>query len=163
MTRRTWGLFVPLLAVAGALIPACKATPPAPRRARFSEEEFVAATTKPTKGSVEGQVFARTRGGAVIVGAGSTVFAFPAVPYILEEVESVRSKTRMEPFDARCNRYARSVRADGSGWFRFDGLAAGRWALFSSVTWEAGSLQGGPVVAVVDVPADGTARLMLAY
>ena len=60
----------------------------------------------------------------------------------------------------------RRVACDAEGRFRFDGVPAGRWYVFSNVVWRAvgaeGALQGGALMQRIDVAEGARTTVLLA-
>jgi len=91
--------------------------------------------------SISGQVFLRTVGGDVKVGAGSPVTLDPATAYSHEWWHQAgkwwlrRAITPPDPIFAQARH---TTTADAEGRFHFEDLAAGSYYLRSQVTWDAG-------------------------
>lgn len=130
---------------------------PYERRQEFSEEE-----NKPYMGEgdsvVAGQVFLRTVGGDVKVGAGSAVTLAPTTKYFVDNKNAFLQGRPVSNTDQRANDLLRTTTADGEGRFKFKQIPAGRYFLMSSVYWQAptgyrSSLErhGSRILDVVDV------------
>lgn len=136
----------------------------------FDEHEYSKLETTGNS-TVTGQVFAKTRGGAVIKGAGNLVVLIPATAYgkqrITEQV--IGGKRAATPEDPRYVQYVHQTVADGDGRFTFTDVPAGRYFALSHVTWEAPSanryipytIEGGSVYAEIEVARDSAHTVML--
>jgi len=115
---------------------------------------------------VTGQVFMRTRGGDVKYGAGSDVALIPATSYTEQLWNAYQADRPIAEPDSRARQYSRHVQADGSGYFTFTGVPAGRYYIASNVVWEAPtqfglSRQGGFILTPVTVLEGQETRAMV--
>lgn len=111
-------------------------------RMKFPEYQYA---DLPTTGEsiVTGQVFLKTRGGDVKVGAGSKVIIFPATTYSNETFHFEYKQGRtMSPVDPRAHKYSHSTIADADGKFKITNLPSGKYYIMSEVTWEVPSRSG---------------------
>lgn len=153
------------IAAATLLLAGC-ASSPVPRKAVFDPTEYSPYDAN-DGAAIEGQVFARQRGGGVVTGAGSTVHLLPSTAYTREaHAAALAGVTLAPPPDDRLRSHYRTITADAAGRFLFDGLAAGDYLLLSAVRWEVPvgyttSVEGGTVGAQVTVSSGERARVML--
>jgi hypothetical protein len=120
------------------------------------------AALAPGAGKITGQLFARTVGGEVKYGAGSTVYLYPMTAYVVEAQAATQSRQRIENLDSRVISMARTTVADGSGNFSFDKLKGGQYIVESEVKWSVCSAYGctqtgGVARRVVNMPENGEA------
>lgn len=113
--------------------------------------------------SISGQVFLRTVGGDVKLGAGSPITLDPVTSYSQHWWHQAgkwwarRSITPPNPFFITARK---TTTADAEGRFIFEGLSAGRYYVRSQVTWETGAYryiddtQGGLIWQMVEL-SDG--------
>lgn len=129
-----------ILGAVVALLAGCVAPPvergPYERRQEFSVEEH-APYAKEGSASIDGQVFLRTIGGDVKVGAGSQVSLLPTTKYFWENMQAHMQGRAISNGDQRALQFMRTARADGEGRFEFESVPAGRYYLMSSVYWQA--------------------------
>lgn len=116
--------------------------------------------------TVTGQVFMRTRGGDVKYGAGSDVALIPATSYTEQLWTAYQADRPIAEPDSRARQYSRHVQADGSGYFTFTKVPAGRYYIASNVMWEAPtqfglSRQGGFILTPVTVQEGQETRAMV--
>lgn len=107
------------------------------------------------RGAINGEAFARTKGGSVIIFAGATIGLTPVTTHSSSwiQYDYLKAGGYFE-MDHRTRPYTRKTMADSKGQFQFTGLPAGRYWLYGSLTWLAGlETQGGPVAMQVDVDA----------
>ena len=136
----------------------------------FDEQEY-ATLEKVGTSTVTGQVFAKTRGGTVIKGAGNLVVLIPATAYGRQRVteQVLGGKRAATPEDPRYVQYVHQTVADGDGRFTFTNVPTGKYFALSHVTWEAPSnnryiestIEGGAVHAEIDVPPASNQAVML--
>lgn len=129
--------------------------------------------------SVTGQVFMKTAGGTVQLGAGNAVILEPATSYSSAYYAAYGNRDpepprdfygQVEPlqpsFDPRRDQYVRQTTADAQGNFQFSGLPAGRYYVSSKVVWLApvgggAWQQGGTVTQEISVADGQGVRVML--
>ena len=88
-------------------------------------------------GKVSGQVFLRTQGGDVKVGAGSDVGLMPATNYFEQYYIAVMKEvSNVEQIDPRASGIAHKTKADATGNFEFSNLAEGQYFVVSEVYWK---------------------------
>ena len=126
---------VVVAAAIAAMLTGCQT--PQPRTTQFVEAEF-APYDGAGSGVVTGQAFLVTRGGDVKYAAGREILCAPAnTSYSTEFYERyIVGYTPLQDGDPRANKYVRRATGDGSGRFRFDGLPAGEYFVWSNITWE---------------------------
>jgi hypothetical protein len=116
---------------------------------------------------VSGQVFARTQGGAVMIGAGCEVQLMPDTPYFREWIDRMIAKGDC-PDDPRLEAATRKALADASGNFYFPGLPPQRFIAWTVFRWRGltGRYQmttyGGVFVGFADCSNDSAATVHLA-
>ena len=120
----------------------------------------------PTEGSskVKGQVFMKTRGGDVKVGAGNEVMLNPVTSYSLQWYNaSYKQGKPISQKDPRYDKYIFSTIADAQGNFEFTGIPGGEYFLVGSVTWEAPTLgwQGGYIAKRIKISDGKVYRIIL--
>lgn len=96
------------------------------------------------QGEVAGQMFLTQRGGAVVYGAGSTVYLYPETPYTTERMQKIFQGGKVFPSvlglkveneDPNFMNYRRTEKADGQGNFVFRDVAPGNYYVTGTVTW----------------------------
>ena len=151
-------VLIGLCAVVVALSACAKLTPkppPAPMPLASAAEYAQLATEGST--AVTGQVFMRTRGGDVKLGAGNQVILDPATTYAGEWIK--RGLLHVESLgdrgsDPRFQRVQRRSVADAQGRFRFENVPPGTYWIRSYVQWFVSNrmpIQGGVLVDLVYV------------
>lgn len=101
-------------------------------------------------GRIQGQAFAKTRGGDVKPAAGESIFLWPNCTAV-EAWVAAPSRTKI----TNLGNYSKETTGDGSGNFEFEGLAPGRYHLHTLVSWEAPGRYG-TGLQVVPLDADVT-------
>lgn len=131
------------------------------QRPPFPEAEY-AQLPREGDGVVTGQVFMRTVGGDVIVGAGSEVILNPVTSYSTFWYENDYSAggRRLSPHDPRADAWIITTQADGEGRFTFRNVPAGDYYVVSRVTWGVArsygiAQQGGWIAKRITVPESG--------
>ena len=117
---------LPLILVV-VLVAGCASTPATPRP-EFNPAEADYAV-KPGDSRVEGSGLLRQRGGDVVTCAGRTVWLVPNVPFFAWGVEN-------EELAALESEFVRTTACDAQGFFYFDSVAAGRYFVGTTITWE---------------------------
>lgn len=167
-------VFSVVLAVTVVALGGCAAPRPTPTFAypAYDEADYAAL---PTSGSgvVRGQVFAKTVGGDVKKGAGSSVVLFPATRYgdARYHQEVVGGKRAVKAEDPGHLKFVRVKVADGDGKFEFTELPAGKYYVVSNITWSVPTydrflgagmqLQGGKVYRQIEVKDGAVTDAML--
>ncbi len=152
------------LAVAAAVAPLA-ARERDPQYPPFPTEEY-ASFAVGGPGSLRGQAFLTTVGGAVKPAAGAEVTLDPVTPYSAvwwkHAGSDWREKKAMPP-DGRFRHARRVTTADADGRFVFANLAPGRYFVRSVVTWSAGNagIQGGIVAAIAEVVESGVSTVVV--
>lgn len=132
----------------------------------FPAAEYASLATTGT-GSVSGQVFMKTRGGDVKVGAGNEVMLIPVTSHsrtlFLAYQQNVAPNNAPDP---RAKPYTRRMIAGVDGDFEFNDVPPGDYYLAGSVNWEAPgryamSQQGGFIMMPVTVENGQNKRIML--
>lgn len=104
--------------------------------------------------ALQGQAFMRQRGGGVVTCAGSRVNLWPATSYMKDLMLAARSGARITnitPLPESHRGMIRTTTCDAQGAFRFEGLPAGKWFVFTSVQWAVGNaVQGGTLARAVE-------------
>jgi len=139
-THNTVGRFIAAALLLGMLLVGCQTTPPPPPPpppplAAFSEAEYSKYSVVGT-GIVEGQAFARTKGGDVKYAAGSQVILTPATAHGVDWAKRCYQQDRWQALDPNAKRFTRATTADGEGRFRFTELPDGDYVIVTSVFWE---------------------------
>lgn len=110
----------------------------------FREGEYAAYANTGTA-SVAGQALMRTRGGEVMTCAGRQVVLIPDTEYTAEAI-TLRHQyfptRQVAPMDPQLVKYVRQGICDAQGGFLFESLPAGKYFIFSDITWEIPSLTG---------------------
>lgn len=101
----------------------------------FQESEFI-PYQKQGDGSINGQVFLKTRGGEIKYGAGNTVTLIPDTPYTREIWNYMSRDELLVGIDGRWLNYVKETTADANGNFEFKNLPAGSYFLKCPVFWE---------------------------
>lgn len=116
-------------------------------------------------GAVSGQAFLKTLGGDVKYAAGNTIYLIESTPYT---DELYRAAERNQPISEETlnpdfKLYARQVTADGEGEFTFDNLPAGKYYVWTTITWYVSQYRqsGGGVTGEVVVRDGETAKIIL--
>ncbi len=150
-----------LLLALALLATACAPMSPAPVREPTTplDTAEIAALLQPGASTITGQAFARTVGGEVRYGAGSTILLLPRTRYI-EECIALKQSNASTHCGLRIAHYGRTATGDGTGRFKFERLRPGKYYLETSITWGVPSpygirQTGGIFRAWVDVPHDG--------
>ncbi|GGX30567.1 hypothetical protein GCM10007242_41560 [Pigmentiphaga litoralis] len=160
-----------LLIIAVLLGMSACATAPQPRpsaRLPFNDAEY-AALPKAGTGIVEGQIFARLRGGAVIKGAGSEIYLNPVTTLSQQWFdEAMKGNEMAGDADPRYLAAGRTAFADADGRFKFDQLPPGDYYVTGMIQWEAPTQfgvarQGGRVINKVTAENGKTANVLLGW
>ena len=155
-----------IVAVVLALALAGCATPrPATTYSAFIPEQYSVLPTSGT-GTLTGQVFMRTQGGDVKVGAGSQVLLLQQTGYSRQFYHAYLRGERYPGMDPRAISAGRHTLANASGEFTFTDVPPGAYYVVSQVTWGAPtryglSQQGGEIIGGADVANDSTTTIML--
>jgi len=169
-------LAIAVVFAAGCAVPAPPA-PPAQMSSPFNAAD-VAWSAAPGTATVEGRA-AIAAGGVSHTCAGSEAQLVPAGTYASEMMRMVfgndargyvtlASSPRYPASIAPdFSRTIRRVGCDADGRFRFAGVPAGRWYVFSNVIWasaggEGGAPQGGALMQRVEVAEGARANVLLA-
>lgn len=121
--------------VALALAAGCTRLPHE-RLESFVEAEY-APYAKPGTAQIDGQAFIKTHSGEVKFAAANWVYLTPLTSYSAEWFRvRVLNNRRIEPPDARLEKYQRRTKADGEGRFQFKNLPAGEYYLFCPIRWK---------------------------
>jgi len=126
-----------LVAVAAAgLLAGCNA--PKKRLATFDPAEYERYQVAGT-GSIEGQAFLVRDDGVPVPAAGRTIFCNPVTSYSTEFYNRwVLNYEVLEDADPRADAAAFwKTTGDAEGRFRFDGLPAGEYYVYSWINWKA--------------------------
>jgi hypothetical protein len=131
--------------------------------------------SKPGTAVIDGQAFVVIRGGDVLLdtqgylttlsdnartASGSDVTLDPATPYAMDWYMKTGTSLRrfaQSPRDAAFRAARKTVVADESGKFKFEGLPAGRYIVRTTITWQTPRdsyrmmTQGGVASAVIDL------------
>ncbi|MFP1868688.1 hypothetical protein [Lonsdalea quercina] len=115
---------------------------------------------------LSGQVFLKTVGGDVKVGAGNPVILLPKTSYTDFQYRLYLTGVRREKEDSRAAKYEKLTTADATGSFEFDGLSPGQYYVTSLVSWmrpsQFGLLpEGGEVMSPVTVSQGKKNTVML--
>lgn len=149
-----------VLAISG-----CAQQAPQAYFAPFAPEQYLNLPTLGT-GTVTGQVFLRTRGGDVKVGAGNTVYLLQETEYSKQFYLAYAQSQRYPGIDPRALSAAIQTQANATGEFTFNNVPPGFYYVISQVTWGAPtryglSTQGGDVMAHVEVANDLVTTIMV--
>jgi hypothetical protein len=172
--RYACAAFVVVL-MAGCAAPA-PPVPPAQMTSPFNASD-VAWSRAPGTATVEGRAAIPAGGDASHTCAGGEVQLLPAGTYAAEMMRTVfGSDARGYAPRASPPRYptniaadfqstVRRVGCDAEGRFRFDGVPAGRWYVFSNVIWRTAggeaAPQGGALMQRIDVTEGARANVLL--
>lgn len=142
---------------------------PYPRSIAFSEEEH-AQYFGEGNAEIDGQVFLKTMGGDVKYGAGETVTLVPETPYFKADALAFMQDRAISTKDLDAAKLKRTTQTNGQGEFKFVGIPAGKYYVFSQVYWMAptgygGNLQrqGNKIFKSVTVDANSTTDVMVTY
>lgn len=157
---RSIALAIALLALSGCI------SPNQGRPVVYDDFPLAEYQALPTSGSgrISGQVFLKTRGGQLKLGAGKDVALIPATSYTAALRKAYEESRPIVAPDPRLLAYTRHVQADSDGNFVFTQVPAGRYYLTSEVTWEAQTkfgpaTQGGFILTPVTVSEGQEARV----
>ena len=156
--------------IVSAYLSGCVTMPP-PRyivqRIKFPEVEYTALKNSGNS-KVFGQVFAKTRGGDVKIGAGNEVYLTPITSYSNQWYkESYLQGNQMTEGDIRQQQYIRKTISDGNGKFTFNNIPEGEYFVISHVTWEVPTTsyvkrnQGGLIAQIIKVNNNDVVEVML--
>lgn len=149
-----------------ALVSACAPMQPAPvAYPPFPESEY-AKLQKTGDATVTGQVFMKTRGGDVKVGAGSEILLIPVTSYSRVFYSAYLADRPVSNHDERVKAYTIRTQADGTGSFRFKNVPPGKYYLTGDVVWEAPTRygmtrQGGLIAKEIAVEPGSESNVML--
>lgn len=150
--------------IAASLLSGCVAVPTQAVDISYSEEEFGNYKLK-GNAVVYGQAFLRQQGGGVVVCAGEPVVLFPRTASFEKAVTLARQRIAPIPAtaDPRFKDIARKATCDAQGNFRFNGLPAAKWYLYSRVQWSIGDYgtQGGDLIAELETGGTGEQQILL--
>lgn len=126
------------------LLTACQL--PTVQRIPFPVAEYKKLPREGTT-TVKGQVFMKTRGGDVKVGAGNEVKLNPVTSYSLQWYNvSYKQGKPLSKWDPRYESYFFTTTVDAQGNFELRNIPAGEYFLVGSVSWEAPVGYGGALV-----------------
>lgn len=100
----------------------------------FNEADFKSFVVSGTA-TIDGQAFAKTRGGDVKYAAGNLVYLMPATDYTRELV-NIAQQGKVPLRDDRVQQFIRNTRADGFGNFSFNQVPAGTYYVECGIFWE---------------------------
>lgn len=149
--------------IAAALLMAGCQSAQVERQVAFPEDEY-AKLEKSGDSVIEGQLFLKTRGGDVKLGAGNEVIATPVTTYTEETTRIYRQNKQPLYTDPRAKEYTHRTIADGEGRFKLTGLPEGNFFVAGAVAWEVGpysSTQGDIIIKRVYVKEGETKKVML--
>ena len=164
------------IALAVVLTSSCASpAPPAQMTLPFNASD-VAWSRAPGTATVEGRAAIAAAGEVPRTCAGGEAQLFPADPYAAEMMRIVfgsdvrgfapRSSSRYPAnISAEFSSTVRRVGCDPEGRFRFDGVPAGRWYVFSNVIFRspgAEAPQGGALMQRIDVAEGARTNVLLA-
>lgn len=152
------------LSLAACLIVAgCETTtPPPPLTAPFDAGALAFIHT-PGTASIEGQAFARQRGGGVVTAAGEEIILIPATDFTRQLTERMQAGAPSADDAAKVKTFQRTTVADADGRFKFTGLAPGSYIVLVTIRWMAGDYaQGGGMKQEVAVTSGQAASIIMA-
>jgi hypothetical protein len=153
-----------ILALSSVVISGCVTTEPYIIKSKLDPVEMSKFTAQSTT-KITGQAFLKTRGGDVKFGAGADVFLYPSVSYS-REINSAPQFSQIQGRDSEWGKYIKSTTADGHGNFEFNNISAGQYFIETNITWQVpgkygSTTTGGLVRKTIDVPKDGTLKVIL--
>lgn len=101
----------------------------------YDPSEYQWSNAKGTA-SILGQAFMRTVGGDVKTCAGAPVFLVPDTRYV-EEIVRAGAEGKTLPPHEQLSSFAKQTLCTLDGSFEFRDLAAGRWFVYTAVSWKA--------------------------
>jgi len=142
--------------IASIVLSGCVAAPKITSTFSPSEAEFI---NKTGSGSISGQAFLRRNDGMVVYAAGSDVHLIPRTTYAQERMNALYRGGKInnmvpdpEVTDPLYRSMTKTVRANGEGRFRFEGLADGDYFVVTKVVWLiGGSPQGGSLMETASI------------
>lgn len=145
-----------LAVIASVVLSGCVAAPKIISTFNPSEADFI---NKTGNGVISGQAFLRRNDGMVVYAAGSDVHLIPKTGYAQERMNALYRGGKinnMVPDPASTDplylAMTKTVRANGEGRFRFDGLADGDYFVVTKVVWVVGgSPQGGSLMETASI------------
>lgn len=155
-------IYIVCVCCASACVPGV--TTPTPVATPF-EATAVAYALSDGSSSIEGQAFAKTRGGDTKYASGETVSLIPVSDYTTEYMKGIGTSRGAVTPDARLAAHTRTTVADGEGKFVFRNIPQGSYFVYTKVFWEVPgqyglSTTGSWIKDVVTVRGD-TTRLIL--
>jgi len=117
--------------------------------------------------TIIGQVFLKTRGAEVRVGAGNEVELVPLIPYTQERLQRATINGEdIAPRDPRLAQYIRKTIADVQGNFEFTGIPAGEYIIYCLIQWEYGTqygtaTTGGDAFAIIKVSPNERVKVVV--
>lgn len=119
--------------LASACVPGV--TTPVPLSAPFDPTAVAYALTDGAS-SLNGQAFAKTRGGDTKYASGETVTLIPVSDYTTEYMKGIGTARGAATPDPRLASYTRTTVADGEGKFTFNRVPEGSYFVYTKVFWE---------------------------
>lgn len=102
----------------------------------YNPDDFILEKQAGT-GKISGQAFLKTLGGDVKYGAGCTVFCLESTPYTDELYYAAERRQLIDErtLNPDFKLHARQVVANGEGEFTFPNLPAGKYYVYTTITW----------------------------
>lgn len=154
--------------VIAVLAVGCVTIPQPVQHLAVYDESALAWANAPGTAVVTGQAFLKTLGGDVKYAAGNPVYMLPVSDYTTEWFDAVivRGTSVTSAADTATGKFERVATADGAGKFRFTGVAAGKYYLWSAVYWSVASYgglsqTGGQAYATITVAAGDSVNAIL--
>jgi len=134
-SSKSWrSLVVPLLAGGLLFLGAC-ATEIVKQTTAFNEADFQ-AYARTGSATIQGNAFARSDTGRKHGAAGIMIYLVPLTPYTEERAKIMESGKEPAPADPELAKFVKSMVGNFYGAFAFQNLPAGKYLVYSKVSWE---------------------------
>ncbi len=130
-------LLVALASLGACLVAACggPAEPEYHRMATAFDPAAAAWVKQPGTGRIAGRAYLVDAEGQVRAGPYREISLYPETPYTVEMVEAAERGQYVTP-DIRLSEFERQAPLDAEGRFAFSDLPAGRYVLYTLITWQ---------------------------